>query len=315
MPRGEPHSRQVGPHAMTARGSPRADLARFTAPATRIRRCPRTRRQRSRHPPRWGEVAPRPRTTPTATASSDPPAPPSPHAAPVTLVVTDGNSGPDGFLTTPTFCGITVGTVPYPCGSLGGTSNPSDPDATVLIGSGTSITVTGTGTLSVLFNDLQGVGADDTSYYADNHGAYSVTATNRAPTPVWRTLTAYRRTAVTRLPDNSDACAFAAVFRGGEGITHDPFDQAIGRRAREGPDFPQRPRRTHPGQARRRARTGDPGTRPTRMAPPSDQTAARPRPRCRARGDRSDSLPPARTNSCRGCEISRGGVDDCMTSP
>jgi hypothetical protein len=32
--------------------------------------------------------------------------------------------------------------------------------------------------LSVLFNDLQGVDADGTSYYADNHGVYSVTATN-----------------------------------------------------------------------------------------------------------------------------------------
>jgi hypothetical protein len=94
----------------------------------------------------------------------------------------DGNYGPDGFLTTPTSCGITVGRVAYPCGALLGTFNPGDPGATFLIGSGTSVTVSGMGTLSVLFNDLRGVDADGTSYYADNHGAYSVSATNGVPT-------------------------------------------------------------------------------------------------------------------------------------
>lgn len=91
----------------------------------------------------------------------------------------DGNYGPDGFLTTPTSCGVTVGLDHYPCGSLLGTFNPGDLAATFLIGSGTSVVVSGTGSLSALFNDLQG-----SEYYSDNHGEYSVTATNCAPTTV-----------------------------------------------------------------------------------------------------------------------------------
>ena len=95
----------------------------------------------------------------------------------------DGNYGPGGF-DDPDSCGITVGTVPYPCGSLLGTFNPGNPGATFLIGSGTSVVVSGTGTLSALFNDLQGISFDGTTYHSDNHGEYSVTATNCAPTPV-----------------------------------------------------------------------------------------------------------------------------------
>ena len=112
----------------------------------------------------------------------------------------DGNYGPDGFLTTPTSCGITVGTVTYPCGALLGTFNPGVTGSTFLIGSGTSIIVSSTGTLSVLFKDLQGLMLTARATTPITSGRTASPPRTDRPRSFRRTLTACRRMAGTPGP-------------------------------------------------------------------------------------------------------------------
>jgi hypothetical protein len=94
----------------------------------------------------------------------------------VTIAATGGGGhcpgcvhGPDGNF----ICGA------FNCGALVGTFDPDDSGASFLIGSGTTVVVSGSGTLYVRSHDAHDDG--EAVAYEDNYGSYDVTATNCEP--------------------------------------------------------------------------------------------------------------------------------------